>query len=46
VFLYPWAVVFDRSGLYACHRDESIFMVILLVGYIYAWRKRRPFVWD
>jgi NADH-quinone oxidoreductase subunit A len=44
VFLYPWAVVFDKIGLYA-FIEMIIFMVILLVGYIYAWRKE-AFVWD
>jgi NADH-quinone oxidoreductase subunit A len=44
VFLYPWAVVFDKIGLYA-FVEMVIFIVILLVGYIYAWRKE-AFVWD
>lgn len=44
VFLYPWAVVFDRIGLYA-FVEMVIFIVILLVGYAYAWKKK-AFVWD
>lgn len=44
VFLYPWAVVFDKIGLYA-FIEMIIFIVILLVGYVYAWRKE-AFVWD
>ena len=44
VFLYPWALVFDKIGLYA-FVEMMIFMVILLVGYIYAWKKE-AFVWD
>lgn len=44
VFLYPWAVVFDRIGLYA-FVEMVIFIVILLVGYVYAWKKQ-AFVWD
>jgi NADH-quinone oxidoreductase subunit A len=44
IFLYPWAVVFDRIGLYA-FVEMVIFIVILLVGYIYAWKKE-AFVWD
>jgi NADH-quinone oxidoreductase subunit A len=44
VFLYPWAVVFDKIGLYA-FLEMVLFIVILLVGYIYAWRKE-AFVWD
>jgi NADH-quinone oxidoreductase subunit A len=44
VFLYPWAVVFDRIGLYA-FVEMIIFIIILFVGYIYAW-KRDAFTWD
>jgi NADH-quinone oxidoreductase subunit A len=44
VFLYPWAIVFDKIGLYA-FIEMVIFIGILLVGYIYAWRKE-AFVWD
>ncbi|MDP2278439.1 MAG: NADH-quinone oxidoreductase subunit A [Nitrospirota bacterium] len=44
VFLYPWAVVFDKIGLYALI-EMVIFIVILFVGYVYAWRKE-AFKWD
>ena len=44
VFLYPWAIVFDRIGLYA-FVEMMIFIVILLVGYFYAWEKE-AFRWD
>jgi NADH-quinone oxidoreductase subunit A len=44
VFLYPWAIVFDKIGLYA-FIEMVLFIVILLVGYVYAWRKE-AFVWD
>ena len=44
VFLYPWAVVFDRLGLYA-FIEMIIFIAILLIGYVYAWRKE-AFKWD
>lgn len=44
VFLYPWALVFDRIGLYA-FIEMIIFIIILFVGYIYAWKKE-AFVWD
>jgi NADH-quinone oxidoreductase subunit A len=44
VFLYPWAVVFDRIGLFA-FVEMIIFIIILFVGYIYAW-KRDAFTWD
>ena len=38
VFLYPWAVAYDHIGLYG-FVEMVIFIVILLVGYIYAWKK-------
>jgi NADH-quinone oxidoreductase subunit A len=44
VYLYPWAIVFDRIGLYA-FIEMVIFIVILLVGFIYAWKKE-AFKWD
>ncbi|MDP1758172.1 MAG: NADH-quinone oxidoreductase subunit A [Thermodesulfovibrionales bacterium] len=44
IFLYPWAVVFDRIGLYA-FIEMIIFIVILFVGYVYAWKKE-AFKWD
>jgi len=43
VFLYPWAIVFDKLGFYA-FAEMIIFIVILLVGYVYAWRKE-AFEW-
>lgn len=44
VFLYPWAIVFDKLGMYA-FIEMIIFIVILLVGYVYAWQKE-AFRWD
>ncbi len=44
IFLYPWAVVFDKIGLYA-FVEMIIFIVILFVGYIYAWKKD-AFQWE
>lgn len=38
IFLYPWAIVFDKIGLYA-FVEMMIFIVILLVGFVYAWKK-------
>ena len=38
VFFLPWAVVFRQMGLFALV-EMIIFIVILLVGYIYAWKK-------
>ncbi|NOY65755.1 MAG: NAD(P)H-quinone oxidoreductase subunit 3 [Nitrospirae bacterium] len=44
IFLYPWAVVFDKIGLYA-FVEMMIFIGMLLIGYIYAWRKE-AFKWE
>ncbi|MEW6569974.1 MAG: NADH-quinone oxidoreductase subunit A [Nitrospirota bacterium] len=44
IFIYPWAIVFDKIGIYA-FIEMVIFIVILLVGYVYAWRKE-AFQWD
>lgn len=44
VFIYPWAVVFDKIGIYA-FIEMVIFIGILLIGYIYAWEKE-AFQWD
>ncbi len=38
VFLYPWAVAYDHIGLYG-FVEMLIFIAILLVGYVYAWKK-------
>lgn len=38
VFLYPWAVAYDKIGLYG-FIEMMIFIFILLIGYIYAWEK-------
>jgi len=37
-FLFPWAVVLDQIGLFG-FVEMVMFLVILLVGYIYAWKK-------
>jgi NAD(P)H-quinone oxidoreductase subunit 3 len=39
VFLYPWAVAYRGLGVYA-FVEALIFIAILFVGYVYAWRKR------
>ncbi|MBI5142374.1 MAG: NADH-quinone oxidoreductase subunit A [Nitrospirae bacterium] len=44
VFLYPWAVVYGKLGLYAVV-EMFLFIAILLVGYVYAW-KRGAFEWE
>nr|YP_010267324.1 NADH-plastoquinone oxidoreductase subunit 3 [Brainea insignis]QLD96876.1 NADH-plastoquinone oxidoreductase subunit 3 [Brainea insignis]UIF93924.1 NADH-plastoquinone oxidoreductase subunit 3 [Brainea insignis] len=38
VFLYPWAVSFRELGLFA-FIEVIIFIFILVVGLVYAWRK-------
>ncbi len=38
VFFLPWAVVFRQLGLFGLI-EMFIFIVILLVGYVYAWKK-------
>ena len=38
VFFLPWAVVFRQLGWFAL-AEMAIFIVILLVGYVYAWKK-------
>ena len=38
VFLYPWAVAFSQLGLLA-FIEALIFIAILVVGLVYAWRK-------
>lgn len=37
-FLFPWAVVLDQIGLFG-FVEMVLFLVVLLVGYIYAWKK-------
>jgi len=38
VFLYPWAVVYGKLGLYGLV-EMILFIGVLLVGYFYAWKK-------
>lgn len=39
VFLFPWAVVYVRAGL-AVIAEMAIFVGVLALGLLYAWRKR------
>lgn len=39
VFIYPWAVAFRELGLFA-FVEMMIFIAILAVGLLYAWRKK------
>lgn len=43
VFLYPWAVAYGKLGLFALI-EMFIFVLLLVIGLIYAWRKR-ALVW-
>ena len=38
IFLFPWAVAFDKLGFYALV-EMVIFIVILFFGIYYAWKK-------
>ena len=38
IFLFPWAIRFNQLGLFA-FVEMVVFILILFVGYIYAWRK-------
>ena len=38
VFLYPWAVVFRQLKLFGLI-EMGVFLLILLVGYFYIWKK-------
>ncbi|GII21319.1 NADH-quinone oxidoreductase subunit A [Planosporangium mesophilum] len=41
VFIFPWAVVFDRPGFgTAAVVEMGIFVGLLALGLLYAWRKR------
>lgn len=39
IFLYPWAVAYDQLGLFALV-EMLIFVVLLVIGLIYAWKKK------
>ena len=39
VFLFPWAASYGQLGVDALAK-MAIFIGLLLVGYVYAWRKR------
>jgi len=38
VFLYPWAVVYNELKLFGLI-EMVLFILVLLVGYFYAWKK-------
>ena len=38
VFLFPWAITLNKAGMFAVV-EGIIFIGILVVGLVYAWRK-------
>ena len=38
IFLFPWAVVYSKIGLFG-FVEMMLFIFILLIGYFYAWKK-------
>jgi NADH-quinone oxidoreductase subunit A len=41
VFLFPWAVIFDRPGFGGGTVVEmAVFVAVLALGIVYAWRKK------
>jgi NADH-quinone oxidoreductase subunit A len=38
VFLYPWAITFQKLGTFA-FVEMFVFILILVVGFIYAWKE-------
>jgi NADH-quinone oxidoreductase subunit A len=44
VFLYPWAVAFDRLGVFGLV-EMVTFIATVLVAYVYVWR-RGGLEWD
>lgn len=43
-FIYPWAVIYKQLG-WAGFIEMMIFLFILVVGFLYAW-KRGAFQWE
>ena len=39
IFIYPWAVRFNKLGLFALI-EMMVFLLILVLGWVYAWRKQ------
>ncbi|MDP1547868.1 MAG: NADH-quinone oxidoreductase subunit A [Anaerolineales bacterium] len=38
VFFLPWAIAFRQLGLFGLI-EMAVFIVVLIIGYIYAWKK-------
>ena len=39
IFLFPWAIRFKQLGWFGA-AEMAVFIAILLVGYMYAWRRK------
>lgn len=39
IFIFPWAVAYGGLGFLALI-EMALFIAILLIGFVYAWRKR------
>ena len=44
VFLYPWAVAYNKLGIFG-FVEMMLFILILLIGYVYVWKKG-AFNWE
>ena len=44
LYLYPWAVIYRRLGVFGLV-EMGVFILLLLVGFIYVWKKG-AFEWD
>ena len=38
IFIFPWAVKFHKLGAFAM-AEMGVFILVLLIGWVYAWRK-------
>lgn len=38
VFLFPWAVLYKQLG-WAGFVEMAVFLLVLILGYVYAWKK-------
>ena len=38
LFLYPWAVIYRKLGLFGLV-EMGVFVLVLLAGFIYVWKK-------
>jgi NADH-quinone oxidoreductase subunit A len=38
IFMFPWAVALDQLALFGLI-EMLVFLLVLIVGYLYAWRK-------